>query len=118
MERVNGIAGSLRAFRIDGDQLRADLHLLEPHPARERILEMAEKMPASFGLSIAYLGGDEEKNGTAFARITELLSVDLVSDPAANPTGLFAATASKRWPPPSSMCWNWRANCACSSSAA
>lgn len=88
----NGIAGSLREFRVEGDHLRADLHLLENHPARERILEMAEKMPATFGLSISYLGTDEEKDGAAFARVTELLSVDLVSDPAANPTGLFASS--------------------------
>jgi hypothetical protein len=86
-----GIAGSLRAFRIEGDNLRADLHLLENHPARERILEMAEKMPGNFGLSIAYVGSSEEKDGVAFARISELLSVDLVDAPAANPSGLFAA---------------------------
>ena len=86
-----GIAGSLREFRIEGDHLRADLHLLQNHPARERILEMSEKMPAAFGLSIAYVGTEEDVNGTAFARITELLSVDLVDTPAANPTGLFGS---------------------------
>lgn len=87
----DGIVGTLRAFRVEGDHLRADLHLLENHPARTRILEMAEKMPGNFGLSIAYVGVSEEKEGTAFARVTELLSVDLVDAPAANPSGLFAS---------------------------
>lgn len=89
----DGIVGNLRQFRIDGNHLRADLHLLENHPARDRILEMAEKMPGNFGLSIAYMGDSEEKDGVAFARITELLAVDLVDAPAANPDGLFASTS-------------------------
>jgi len=87
----DGIVGNLRQFRIDGNHLRADLHLLENHPARNRILEMAEKMPGNFGLSIAYLGDSEERDGSAFARVTELLAVDLVDAPAANPDGLFAS---------------------------
>lgn len=89
----DGIVGNLRQFRIDGNHLRADLHLLENHPARDRILEMAEKMPGNFGLSIAYLGDSEERDGFAFARVTELLAVDLVDAPAANPDGLFASVS-------------------------
>lgn len=88
-----GIVGTLQGFSIDGDRLRADLHLLDNHPARARVLEMAEKMPGGFGLSIVFLGEPETINGTAFARCSELFSVDLVDRPAANPTGLFAAGA-------------------------
>ena len=40
-----GIVGTLQNFSIEGDRLRADLHLLDNHPARARVLEMAEKMP-------------------------------------------------------------------------
>ena len=89
----DGIVGNLRQFRIDGNHLRADLHLLENHPARNRILEMAEKMPGNFGLSIAYVGDSEEKDGFFFARVTELLAVDLVDAPAANSDGLFASVS-------------------------
>jgi hypothetical protein len=94
----DGIVGVLKNFDIDGTQLRGDLHLLENHDARARILEMAETMPSSFGLSIAFSGEHEEKDvdseaGTIkarFARCTEIYSADLVDSPAANPTGLFS----------------------------
>jgi hypothetical protein len=88
----NEIVGVLKNFRIDGDQLRADLHLLKNHDATPRILEMAELMPDTFGLSISFTGEHEESDGgTVFARCTEIYSADLVDAPAANPTGLFSA---------------------------
>ena len=91
----DGIVGALRNPRIDGNQLRADLHLLSTSDARARILEMAAEMPSQFGLSIAFSGAAEEIPLTdgqtaTFARCSELYSVDLVDQPAANPTGLFA----------------------------
>jgi hypothetical protein len=88
----NEIVGTLKNFRIDGDQLRADLFLLKNHDATARILEMAELMPDTFGLSISFTGEHEEsEGGTVFARCTEIYSADLVDAPAANPTGLFSA---------------------------
>jgi hypothetical protein len=88
----NEIVGVLKDFRIDGDQLRADLHLLKNHEATARILEMAELMPDTFGLSISFSGQhDESDGGTVFARCSEIYSADLVDAPAANPTGLFSA---------------------------
>lgn len=88
----NEIVGVLKDFRIDGDQLRADLHLLKNHEATARILEMAELMPDTFGLSISFSGQhDESDGGTLFARCSEIYSADLVDAPAANPTGLFSA---------------------------
>jgi hypothetical protein len=88
----DNIVGALRNFRIDGDQLRANLFLLKNHDATPRILEMAELMPDTFGLSISFTGEHEEtESGTVFARCTEIYSADLVDAPAANPTGLFSA---------------------------
>jgi hypothetical protein len=88
----NQIVGALRNFRIDGDQLRADLFLLKNHEATARILEMAELMPDTFGLSISFSGQHEEsESGVVFARCGEIYSADLVDAPAANPTGLFSA---------------------------
>jgi hypothetical protein len=87
----NQIVGALRNFRIDGDQLRADLFLLKNHEATARILEMAELMPDTFGLSISFSGQHEEsESGVVFARCGEIYSADLVDAPAANPTGLFS----------------------------
>jgi len=88
----DNIVGTLRNFRIDGDQLRADLFLLKNHDATARILEMAELMPDTFGLSISFTGEHEESgDDIVFARCTEIYSADLVDAPAANPTGLFSA---------------------------
>jgi hypothetical protein len=88
----NEIVGALKNFRIDGDQLRADLYLLKNHDATARILEMAELMPDTFGLSISFSGQHiEDDSGTTFARCSEIYSADLVDAPAANPTGLFSA---------------------------
>lgn len=85
------IVGTLRDFRIEGPQLRADLHLIVSHEKTPSILEMAEKMPGGFGLSIAFSGKSETIDGAKLARCSELYSVDLVDMPAANPGGLFSA---------------------------
>lgn len=85
------IIGVLKSFRIDGDKLRADLHLLETSPHRAYVLELAATMPDSVGLSIVFSGESEFRDGGAFARCTELYSCDLVDEPAANPSGLLSA---------------------------
>lgn len=86
----DGIVGTLRDARLSGDRLRADLHLLNEHPARDLVLELAARQPDTFGLSIAFSGRKEKKGVKMYARCTELYSVDLVDAPAANPTGLFS----------------------------
>jgi hypothetical protein len=85
------MVGVLRDFSIDGNQLRADLHLLKSHEDFEKILEMAENMPGSFGLSISFSGESEAmtEGQIPSARCMEIYSADLVDQPAANPTGLF-----------------------------
>lgn len=85
------IVGTLRNFRIQGAKLLADLHLLKTHEAFSRILEIAETMPASVGLSISFSGITEEVDGEKYVRCLELYSVDLVDRPAANPSGLFSS---------------------------
>ena len=88
---VEDIVGALQNFRIQGEKLMADLHLLRTHAEFDHLLEIARTMPDTFGLSISFSGQDEEIDGTHFARCSELYSVDLVTEPAANPTGLFKA---------------------------
>ena len=87
----SGIVGRINNFKIKGKKLLGDLHLLKNAQASPFVLEMAEEMPDTFGLSISFSGDDEEKSGHMFARATELYSADLVDEPAANPTGLFSS---------------------------
>lgn len=84
-----GIIGVLRSFRIEGNKLLADLHLLKEHADFARIIAIAQTMPTEIGLSIAFSGVVEEIDGEKFARCDALYSVDLVDRPAANPSGLF-----------------------------
>jgi hypothetical protein len=85
------IVGFLSAFRIEGGKLLADLTLLKASRFRDYVLELAATIPDTFGLSIAFSGPTEAKGEMRFARCTEIYSADLVSEPAANPTGLFEA---------------------------
>jgi hypothetical protein len=85
------IIGYVDGLRIEGKKLLGDLNLLQNSPHRGYVLEIAEKIPDTFGLSIAFSGpvemsGDKK---TMLQRCTEIYSVDLVSEPAANAEGLF-----------------------------
>ena len=90
---IKDIVGFCDNFRIIGKKLVADLNLLETAEKRAYVLEIASRMPDTFGISIAFSGPVREKNGRSFASCTELYSADLVQTPAANPTGLFSFTA-------------------------
>jgi hypothetical protein len=86
------IVGFIDELRISGKKLLGDLHLLESSPHRAYILEIAERIPDTFGLSIAFSGPSEKSadGHTTLQRCSEIYSVDLVSEPAANPDGFFA----------------------------
>lgn len=90
---IKDIVGFCDNFRIVGDKLIADLNLLENADRRAYVLEIAEKLPDTFGISIAFSGPVREIDGKSFASCTELYSADLVQTPAANPTGLFSFQA-------------------------
>jgi hypothetical protein len=90
---IKDIVGFCDNFRIIGKKLVADLNLLETAEKRAYVLEIASRMPDTFGISIAFSGPVREKDGRSFASCTELYSADLVQTPAANPTGLFSFTA-------------------------
>lgn len=93
---IKDINGYLTGFRLDETggkpKIRADWHLLETHPETRVMIEKAEKMPTCFGLSVAFKGppkGVAIGNGKMAARCEKLLSVDVVTRPAAN-EGLFS----------------------------
>jgi len=84
------IVGFIDNLRIDGAKLLGDLHLLQNSPHRAYILEIAEKIPDTFGLSIAFSGPSEMSadKKTVLQRCSEIYSVDIVSEPAANPSAV------------------------------
>lgn len=86
---VFSIVGSVRDFRVDGDHLKGDLHLLKTAGNRQHIIELARELPDTFGLSVSIVGDHEKRNGTTYARCKRIRSVDIVADPAANPSGLL-----------------------------
>ena len=88
---ADAVAGYLENFRIEGGKLLGDWHLLKTHAQYGQAIEMAQRMPRNVGLSAAFLGEDEVSGGAKKARCSELISVDLVAQPAANPNGLFEA---------------------------
>jgi hypothetical protein len=90
---IKDIIGFVDNFRIIGQKLVADLNLLQNAERREYVLEIAEKLPDTFGISIAFSGPVREIDGKRFASCEELYSADLVQTPAANPTGLFSFEA-------------------------
>jgi hypothetical protein len=86
------IVGFIDNLRIEGKKLLGDLHLLETSPHRDYILEIASKIPDTFGLSVAFSGPSEMSadKKTVLQRCSEIYSCDVVSEPAANPTGFFS----------------------------
>lgn len=90
---VKDLNGYLTSFRLDGNKLRADWHLLKSHDETVKMMERASVMPECFGLSVAFKGppkGVPIGGGKMAARCEKLLSVDAVTRPAAN-AGLFSA---------------------------
>jgi len=93
--QIDRIIGMLYGFRIDGNRVRADLELLAAHPDVEYYSELIQKLPDQIGFSISFSGiPDEDDNGMRLARVSDLLSVDLVTEAAAN-ASVYAAPVDK-----------------------
>lgn len=92
---LESIVGTLQNFKVEGGKVRADLHILENAEDGDKVFELAEKIPDSFGLSISFSNHPEEVDGKKFARCAEIYSADLVDSPAANPSGLFSKQNDK-----------------------
>lgn len=89
---VESVFGYLENFRVDGPKLLADLKMLKSHKDFEQTFEQIESLPNAIGLSVAFVGKEERnRGGQKLARCREILSADLVPEPAANPTGMFEA---------------------------
>jgi hypothetical protein len=89
---VESVFGYLENFRIEGPKLLADLKMLKSHKDFEQTYEQIETLPNHIGLSVAFVGKEERSpTGEKLARCREIISADLVPEPAANPTGMFEA---------------------------
>jgi len=92
-QALQSICGYLEGFRREGNKVVADWHLLKSHEEYDALMERALRMPDCFGLSAAFSGppkGERMPTGKKAARCEELLAVDCVAMPGANPSGLFS----------------------------
>lgn len=115
--------GRVRNFRMEGDQVFADLHLLKAaHETpdgdlADYVMNLADESPDLFGASIVFSSDRLTENNFAaehtdkggrfispdrknkanlrHARLQQLYAADMVDDPAANPDGLFSALSSR-----------------------
>jgi hypothetical protein len=88
---MSGVIGWTKSFRVSGNRVLADMNLVSSHPAFSQIAELIKNIPSQIGLSISFAGSRVSSAGRSLLRVAELYSVDLVSQPAANPAGLFTA---------------------------
>ena len=88
---IENVCGYVTNFAVKGGKLVGDWHLLKSHEEYETMLERAERMPECFGMSAAFMGEEESAGGRRLARCEELIAFDCVAQPAAMPSGLFAA---------------------------
>jgi len=89
-ESVSDLIGAMTNFRIEGEQVKCDLELISEHPMANYYGKILSIFPEALGFSIAWIGSVIEEAGQQVARLVELTSVDLVSQPAANPSGLYS----------------------------
>ena len=94
---VSNIIGYLENFSLDGGRVRADLTLLESHDGFAYFSELLSTLPGQIGFSISFSGVPRgAADGTQLADVQTLFSVDLVTTPAANPTGVYSARVDSK----------------------
>ena len=87
---VTGILGYIDNFSIKGDRLMGDLNLFNTNEA-QFVEQLAQVLPEGFGISLTFSGVPEIMGAERFARVTEIYDCSIVSEPAANPAGMFSA---------------------------
>ena len=85
-----GRLGHADGFRLIDDTVVVDLHFLKSARDRNAVLEVATKTPALIALSADGDATFTIRDGRAFLRFATLGSVDLVSEGACTPGGLFS----------------------------
>lgn len=80
---VRDIVGDYNTFRRSGDQVRADLTLMDSTPHRGYVMELFAKFAKKIGNSVDFDYSYEIKGDVVIARCRKLNSVDIVDAPAA-----------------------------------
>lgn len=80
---VKDLFGRYTNFRREGDQVRADLTLLNSYPHKDYVEELISTMSKEIGNSIDFAPTYEIQGNNAVARCRKLNSVDIVDSPAA-----------------------------------
>lgn len=80
----------VESFRIDGNALRADIHVRSTYQHKEDLLNLCEEQGDQFGLSMDFDMSEEEKGEKSYARCSEIFAATVVDQPAANPSGLWS----------------------------
>ena len=83
--------GYVDQFALEDSRVIGDLHIYDSEEESPKIFEIARKNPSHMGLSLEFLGADEESNGKCMARCDEVITAALVSDPAANSSLFFSS---------------------------
>lgn len=108
--------GRWKNFRLDGDTVRADLHIADAAfdtpkgDLASYVLDLAEEDPEAFGVSIATRldegAMDElEEDGRTKLRVSSLRAADIVDEPAATRGGLFSAEDFDKEDIPAAVTW-------------
>jgi len=99
------LMGRVKNARIEKDKVRGDLHLgnyaaISPvGDLKNYMLSLAQEDPHAAGFSISFIPdqfeertdeNDPDANLTPLGRVKEVLAVDFVDDPAANPDGMLS----------------------------
>jgi phage major head subunit gpT-like protein len=100
---IQNIVGRFINARIEGDKVRADFKFSRAADKSPRgdlknyLLDLAEDNPGDIGLSIVFEPDEFETDkitGRPIGRSLDVLAVDWVDDPAANPDGLLSAAVA------------------------
>ena len=112
---IEVLAGSCKNARLESDRVRGDVHFGKyakraPRGGniRDYLLDVAEEHPQFVGLSIVFdpdefvpqFDDDGRELDEPAGRVKEVLAVDFVGDPGANPTGLLSDSGGADPPPP------------------
>jgi len=99
-DAIGTVVGRFRDFRIKGEKVLADAHLLEsarispvfPKDPVEFLLKQAKEAPEVFGVSIVFeMQRVLDDHGELIEiKMTDLSAVDMTDEPAANHNGLFS----------------------------
>lgn len=104
---VRDVFGKLRSVRLEGEDLRADLHYLKSKPIAAEVVEDVTRRLGVFGLSHNAAAGSERIDRNAGRLVIESIdlvrSVDLVHKPATNRNLWESTVADETKPTPKTI---------------